>query len=216
MKIVAYNKCSLIDYDPYLAAVVFTPGCNMTCAYCHNWDLLHSINYFNEDKIFNHLSQERQRQMLDAVVISGGEPTLQGQAVLDFIKKIKPLGYKIKLDTNGSNPHLLRQLIDGDYIDYIAMDIKATPEDYIKVSGLAYDRVKQAIPILRNFGQYEFRTTVYPQISLESLDRLCRTHQHDHYFLQQYRKVTQHGLTPYAPARLKEIADRYGIPVRGI
>lgn len=211
MKIVAYNKCSLLDYNPYLSAVVFTPGCNMNCAYCHNKDLLHSTDYLSESDILEHLANS---SMLDAVVISGGEPTLQGQAVIDFAAQVKALGYRLKLDTNGSNPQLLKRLIEQNYVDYIAMDIKAEPQDYRLVSGLSFDKVKQSIDLIRAFSNYEFRTTVYPLISLDSLERLCQTYQHDHYFLQQYRKMEDDTLEPYPDQTLQSIADRYHIPLR--
>lgn len=229
MKIVAYNKCSLLDYDPYIAAVVFTLGCNMSCAYCHNRDLLHSLKYIGEDLILEHL---RKSKMLDALVISGGEPTLQGQLLLDFLQKIRNLSLpdspsaksseqksrklRIKLDTNGSNPRLLTKIIESGLVDYIAMDIKATPEKYPQICGLPFDFVKKSIPILRQFGAYEFRTTVYPEISLQELESLCQTYQHDNYFLQQYRRIETDGLIPYDDEILQTIADKYSVKTRGL
>ena len=230
MKIVAYNKCSLLDYHPYIAAVAFTPGCNMCCAYCHNRSLLHCRDYIDENVIFTHLKRSK---MVEAIVISGGEPTLQGQELIFFLQKlrnlfsgclsedasfaelpVKPL--KIKLDTNGSNPELLAKILALRLVDYVAMDIKATPESYQRICGLSFDRVKDSIALLREFGAYEFRTTAYPKITLGELEQLCMTYQKDPYFLQQYRRIQEDGIPPYDNETLQAIAETYKIKARGI
>lgn len=258
MKIVAYNKCSLLDYHPYIAAVVFTPGCNMICAYCHNQALLHSHDYIEEDVIFRHLQHSK---MLEAIVITGGEPTLQGQALIEFLRRVRSCfpvvsmsisesrnisdkdqdmtrpapasasswpghqpdmpalqtsGLKIKLDTNGTNPKLLAQILEAGLVDYVAMDIKATPEKYVQICGLPFDRVKDSLYLLRAFGAYELRTTVYPEITLSELENLCQTYQADPYFLQQYRRIEANGLIPYDDDVLQRVAAKYQIPLRGI
>ncbi|NJO88455.1 MAG: anaerobic ribonucleoside-triphosphate reductase activating protein [Chloroflexia bacterium] len=140
MRIGGFVKQSLIDYPGKIAAVVFTQGCNFRCGYCHNPQLV-LPNLFIERfdlaplNIISYLEQHR--NWLDGVVVTGGEPTIHKDLPL-FLKEIKKLGYAIKLDTNGTNPHLLEQIIKNKLADYIAMDIKIAPEKnlYGKIIGI--------------------------------------------------------------------------------
>ena len=139
----------LVDYPEKLSAIVFTQGCNFTCPYCHNPEL----NSFEDRNI--HIKEQYIIDFLktrigkiDAVVISGGEPTCQND-LIDFIKRIKCLGFLIKLDTNGSNPEIIEQFLTEKLIDYIAMDIKTSPEKYFRFSKdlLDFNKIKKSITI---------------------------------------------------------------------
>ena len=163
MKITGIQKSSFIDYPYGIAAVVFLQGCNFRCSFCHNGallDICKNDNLIDENVIFEFLKSRVNK--LDAVVISGGEPTLHND-LAEFISKIKSLGFKIKLDTNGTNPTILKSLIEEKLIDYVAMDIKAPFEKYPKITNSKVDinKIKQRIQILlSDVIDYEFRTTV--------------------------------------------------------
>ena len=125
------QKCSLIDYPEKLAAIIFTQGCNFKCPYCHNPELNAAQgNPFDKRMILEFLKTRVGK--LDGVVITGGEPTLH-KNLPDFIAKIKGLGFCVKLDTNGTNPEMLKRLLDEKLIDYVAMDIKAPIQKYAQV-----------------------------------------------------------------------------------
>ncbi|OQX50761.1 MAG: anaerobic ribonucleoside-triphosphate reductase activating protein [Candidatus Cloacimonas sp. 4484_209] len=133
MKIGGFQKVSLIDYPGKICAIVFTRGCNFRCPYCHNPELVLPENYsplIPEEEIFSFL--EKRRGKLDAVEITGGEPTLQ-EDLTEFIRKIKEMGFLVKLDTNGSFPSVLEKVIYSGLVDYIAMDVKAPLEKYRQV-----------------------------------------------------------------------------------
>ena len=158
-----FQKFSLIDYPGKICAIVFTQGCNFRCPYCHNPELVEPSLFgkiIPEEKIFSFL--EKRKGKLDAVEITGGEPTLQKDLV-DFIRRIKEMGYLIKLDTNGSNPEMLEIIINHELVDYIAMDIKAPLEKYKEVihSVINPEKIKRSIrTIMSSNIKYEFRTTV--------------------------------------------------------
>lgn len=161
MKIAGMEKLSLVDYDGLTAATIFTAGCNMRCPFCHNSSLVYgNCALIEESEVFAYL--EKRKGLLDGVCITGGEPTLQ-KGLKDFVIKVKNLGYKVKLDTNGTNFSLLNDLIENKLIDYVAMDIKSDKENYAKVCGsnLSFGEVeKSAALLLQNKVQYEFRTTL--------------------------------------------------------
>ncbi len=161
MKIGGLQRVSLIDYPGEICAIVFTAGCNFRCPYCHNPELVH-INgeYIAENKVFEFLKKRRDK--LSAVSITGGEPTLHNDLPV-FLEHIKSMGYKIKLDTNGTNPDILAQLIDDQTVDYAAMDVKAPLYKYDKAAGVKVDtgRISESINIIKRSGiDYEFRTTI--------------------------------------------------------
>ncbi len=162
MKIGGLQKFSLIDYPEKISAIIFTQGCNFRCLYCHNPQLLSYTNdsFIEELLVFDFLKSRIGK--LDAVVLSGGEPCLQ-KDLSEFIKKVKSMGFAVKLDTNGSSPEVLQQLIDNGFLDYIAMDIKAPLAKYetITKSKINTDDILKSIDIIINSGlDYEFRTTV--------------------------------------------------------
>ena len=166
------QKLSLSDYDQKISCVIFTPGCNFKCHFCHNSSLV--IDFMNnliidEQEIFNFL--ENKKGKLDAVVISGGEPTLQ-EDLKDFIIKVRGMGFKIKLDTNGTNPSVLKDLISNKLVDYIAMDIKSDWGQLNTITNsnalLFKPKLEESISILLTSGvDYEFRTTLVNEIHNE-------------------------------------------------
>ncbi len=162
MKIAGLQKTTLLDYPGYVAATVFTAGCNLRCPFCHNADLI-SLNSstFSEDYILSFLSKRVGK--LDGVCITGGEPTIQPD-LPDFIKAIREMGFKIKLDTNGFNPDMLSFLLSGRLLDYCAIDIKSSLANYELLSGvkgLDTKAFKKSVSLLMSSDiDYEFRTTV--------------------------------------------------------
>lgn len=158
------QKTSLIDFEPYTSCVVFIGGCNFRCPFCQNKDLVLDIDKqptMSEDQIFKFL--EERKEWLDAVCITGGEPTLYKE-LQPFIETIKSMGFKVKLDTNGTNPELLKEILP--MLDYVAMDIKSTEEKYQNAAKVSVDmeNIKRSIEIIRTMDDYEFRTTVVPEL----------------------------------------------------
>jgi pyruvate formate lyase activating enzyme len=204
MKIAALVKTSLVDYPGRLAAVLFTQGCNFRCGYCHNQELLDTKAQrplINPADVFSYL--ERRKGLLEGVVITGGEPTLQVD-LKELLQSIKSLGYLIKLDSNGTAPAVVKTLIDSRLIDYVAMDVKAPPELY----GVICDRpvdltaISKSIALLRSaVVAYEFRTTFAPGLDLDGLakirDWIGGT---DHWVIQRYRAPV--GLTGAVPGSI--------------
>ncbi|PIR89765.1 anaerobic ribonucleoside-triphosphate reductase activating protein [bacterium (Candidatus Gribaldobacteria) CG07_land_8_20_14_0_80_33_18] len=171
MKIGGLQKTTLIDYPGKVACTVFLIGCNFRCPWCYSPELVLPEKIKNQPRIsekeFFEFLESRQG-LLDGCVLCGGEPTIH-KNLPDFIKKIKKLGYSVKLDTNGSNPALLKKLIDKKLIDYVAMDIKQTQnskfksQKYDKATGVKTDlnKIKKSVEILKNSNiDFEFRTTV--------------------------------------------------------
>jgi len=169
------EKFSLIDYPEHLSAIVFTKGCNFRCQFCYNPMLVwpdQSAKTNNEDHSYieeNDLLVFLRSRIgkLDAVVVTGGEPTLHAD-LPEFLAGIKKLGFKIKLDSNGTNPEMLKTVIDQELVDYLAMDIKAAPQKYDLATGVQPDmeKIKESIKIIKNSGlPYEFRTTVVPELA---------------------------------------------------
>lgn len=164
MKINGFQKLTLLDFPEKMACIIFTAGCNFRCPFCHNASLVTHIDNsldYTEQEIFDYL--EKRRGLLDGVCISGGEPLLQPD-IEDFIKKIKAMGYAVKLDTNGSFPEKLIGLVESGLIDYVAMDIKNCKEKYPLTAGCdtlnIVDIEKSVDFLLKDTVDYEFRTTV--------------------------------------------------------
>jgi len=172
------EKFTLLDYPDHLAAIIFTQGCNFRCHFCYNPMLVlpregADVKNIKKEKGFSLISPEdlflflkSRVGRLDGVVITGGEPTLHAD-LPDFIKKIRVLGYQIKLDTNGTNPKMLADLIEKKLIDYIAMDLKAPFEKYELTVGVKIDcnNLRKSVKIIKSSGlPYEFRTTVVPDL----------------------------------------------------
>jgi pyruvate formate lyase activating enzyme len=158
-----FQKLSLIDYPGKVCAIIYTRGCNFRCPYCHNPELVWPECYGPEvelDSVFDFL--KKRQGLLDAVTITGGEPTLH-EDLQDIIREIKALDFLVKLDTNGSRPEVLKALLRKGLLDYVAMDVKAPIEKYSTVSGIKVDTasIEESIRILLcGEVDYEFRTTV--------------------------------------------------------
>lgn len=164
MRIVGLMKTTLLDYPGKVASTIFTGGCNFRCPYCHNGDLVldfQSMEPYSEEEIFEHL--HKRKNTLGGVCITGGEPTLQAD-LPGFISKVKDLDLLVKLDTNGTNPSMLKSLLDEGLLDYVAMDIKHCKEKYNEVACMKNYSIKpieESVDILMNCDiDYEFRTTV--------------------------------------------------------
>jgi pyruvate formate lyase activating enzyme len=172
MKIKGFIKNTFIEYPGKIAAMIFLPNCNFKCSFCFNPELVfdnEAVKDIDEKEVFDYL--EKNKKWIDAVVISGGEPTLH-KDLPEFIKRIKKLGYLVRIYTNGTNPQMLKQLIEEKLIDSIAMDIKAqlTEEGYDSITNVKgmVENVKKSISLIMNSDlNYEFRTTVVPTIHSE-------------------------------------------------
>ena len=193
MEFTGINKLSLLDYPGKVAAILYVDKCNFRCEFCHNWNTLIACED-NEDLVFEDiLSFLRKRVgVLDAVVISGGEPTLMPD-LEDKIRKIRELGYLIKLDTNGSNPEVVEDLISKGLLDYIAMDVKSSLEEYSRFTNnkVFFDKVKESIELLKqNKVDYEFRMTLISEYHNEKIikDVANLVKGAKRLFLQQYKE----------------------------
>ena len=171
MNIAGLQKMTLLDYPGRVACTVFLNGCNFRCPFCHNSPLLPGTvpNGFTEEELLSFLA--KRKGLLDGVCISGGEPTLAPD-LPDFIRKIRGMGYPVKLDTNGFRPDVLRSLIGEGLLDYVAMDVKNSPVRYgetVGVPGLDIKKIEESLRILsENRVDYELRTTVVGEYHTET------------------------------------------------
>lgn len=212
MKIAGLVKTSTIDYPGYLSCVIFTAGCNYDCWYCHNRELLNDPKLLEEKDIFDFL--EKRVGLLEAVVISGGEPTIQSD-LHAFIVKVKELGYLIKMDTNGSHPELLRQLLDESLVDYVALDYKAPFDRYPELTRQTSNGLKESLAALYASNiTWEGRTTVVRQLSFNDVLMMAKALPIlPHYFLQRYRPVNNEDPgSIYSSAQIEELADLVRTP----
>jgi pyruvate formate lyase activating enzyme len=172
VRIASLQKFSMIDFPNELSAVIFTQGCNFRCPYCHNPELVDSSKFteaISEESILKFLDSRVGK--LDGVVITGGEPTIH-KDLISFISKIKKMGFLVKLDTNGTNPGMIKEIIQHNLIDYIAMDYKAPLGKYSDVVRVHVDLndILESIELIKKSGlKYEFRTTVVENL-LSSFD----------------------------------------------
>lgn len=229
MKICGLQKLTLLDYPGKTACTIFTGGCNFRCPFCHNGDLVlgGDVGEIPEAEIFAFL--KKRIGILDGVCITGGEPLLNDD-IRDFILGVRELGYSVKLDTNGSRPKLLKELITDGLVDYVAMDIKNSKVAYPETVGI--DRfdvsgVEESIRFLITSGiEYEFRTTVVSEYhTKERIEELAKwISGAKRYFLQNFKEsdgVIKKGLSPVGEESLKEfseIAKRYinNVELRGV
>lgn len=196
MLIAGLNKTTLLDYPGRVAATIFTGGCNFRCPFCHNGDLVlkpSSLEMISEEEVLSFL--QKRKNVLKGVCITGGEPTLQAD-LPDFLRKIKEMGYQIKLDTNGYLPEVLKTLLDEELLDYVAMDIKSSKEKYGLVAGLEKmdtDRIERSMELLKNSGiSYEYRTTVVKGLhtteDILEIGKWIEMEPFVGYYLQAYRE----------------------------
>ena len=216
MNIAGLQKMTLLDFPGKVACTVFFQGCNFRCPFCHNSDLLPGQGQplMDDQELLSFL--QKRKGLLDGVCITGGEPTLQPQ-LLSLMRRIKELGYAVKLDTNGSRPQVLRQLVEAGVVDYVAMDIKNSREEYSKTAGMnesLLPQVEESIRyLLSGAVDYEFRTTVakplHTATSIETMgDWVAQWGKPKRWYLQCYvdrESVLGSGLS----APTKEEMERY-------
>ena len=213
MKISGFDKLTLLNYPDKVACTIFTSGCNLRCPFCHNSGLV--TNNYNEisfDSIYEYL--KKRIGILDGVCITGGEPLIHAD-IKDYIKKIKDLGYLVKIDTNGCNPKLLKELIDLKLVDYIAMDIKNIYSKYDITSGVKVniDNIKKSISIIENSGiDYEFRTTIVKEFhsTQDIKEILSYISNNSNYYIQNFKNsndVFNRNLSSFSENELVEMKN---------
>lgn len=213
------QKLTLIDYPGKVAATVFTVGCNFLCPYCHNPELVDPKKISDqprttEKEILDFLATRQ--GLLEGVCITGGEPTLMPD-LPEFIKKIKKMGFLVKLDSNGSNPAMLEKLLAKKLVDFIAMDIKAPLEKYKKVAGerVKLEDIQRSIELIQTAPDYEFRTTVLPSLhskkDILSIGRWLQGAKK--YYLQQFKstKTLDSAFIDEKPFEWERIAELRGL-----
>lgn len=218
MEIKGFVDISLVDWDEKVSSTIFLANCNMRCPFCYNATLvLHpeKLRTIPFEEIAEYL--ERNREWIDGVVITGGEPTIQSD-LPNLCEKIKKLGFMVKIDTNGTNPTLIREIINRNLVDYIAMDIKAPLEQdkYYTAVGIStpnlLKKILETINILQNSQiDYEFRTTVIPTIHNEKdIEEICQKIKNcKKYVLQNYKTDVEtinpdfQNLKPFSQDELK-------------
>ncbi|MBN1483381.1 MAG: anaerobic ribonucleoside-triphosphate reductase activating protein [Chloroflexia bacterium] len=221
MEIKGWQRTSLIDYPEHIATVFFTGGCNFRCPLCHNAGLVLQPDEFpslSEAEVWDFL--QRRAGLLDGVVLTGGEPTLQPD-LLPFIRRLRSYDLAVKLDTNGYRPDVLQALLDEGLLDYVAMDVKAPPVKYALLAGrpnLDLSRIEGSIALLKASNvAYEFRTTVVPGLlDEEDIVQVAQwVTDAPLYALQQFRPQgtldpALEQVSPYPTERMQSMAERAG------
>ena len=212
MLISGFDKVTLLNYPGLVACTIFTKGCNLKCPFCHNSSLIsgNDDTYIDEDEIFKYLN--KRKNIIEGECISGSEPLLQ-KDIKEFIRKIKSLGLKVKLDTNGTNPDLILSLINDNLLDYIAMDIKNIKSKYELTSGakVKIENILKSINIIENSGiDYEFRTTIIKEFhTLSDIDYISKKlDKKSKYYIQNFVKsdaVLDKNLHSFTSDELKEM-----------
>ena len=228
MKITGFNKLTLLDFPNKVACIIFTQGCNFKCGYCQNSMLIPKSKdaEITEEEVLEYL--KKRKSLLDGIVISGGEPTIQKDLV-SFIRKVKDLGFLVKLDTNGSNPIVLKELIDNNLVDYVAMDIKHILDKYevITKCKVNIDNIKKSIDLLINSNiDYEFRTTIIKNVhEIKTILEICGYFDKDiSVYLQNFEQsegVLDKTLDSFSKEELIEINNKIrkkfpNVIIRGI
>lgn len=228
MKIAGFSKLTLLDYPKVLSCEIFTQGCNFKCPFCQNSLLIPNTDNeeYKEEDILNYLI--KRKKILEGIVITGGEPTMQ-KDLISFIRKVKDIGYKVKLDTNGFRPSVLKELINNHLVDYVAMDIKNSFEKYNITSGIkniVIDNIKESIKILKNSDiDYEFRTTIIREYhTKEDIMKILDIVGDSKYYIQNFELSENvidhslHGFTDYELKEMQKLIDiNYkNVTVRGI
>lgn len=222
MKIGGIQKFSTVDYPGHPCAAIFTIGCNMRCGYCHNPELVLPEQYMAtipEEDILAFL--DKRKAILEGVVISGGEPTEQADLV-PFIRKVKARGYLVKLDSNGTRPWVLGELINNKLVDYIAMDIKGPLEKYAQIALRPVDTaaITESIALIKTLPEHEFRTTIVrSQLTPGDFEAIGRLVKGAHrYALQRFvasgalvspRFMAEQSFTDDEMAQAQQIMRRY-------
>jgi len=213
MKIGGFQPTSLLDYPDKISAIIWTVGCNFRCPFCYNKDIvLGKSGTVSEEDILAFL--KKRKGMLEALAVTGGEPLMQ-KDLADFLEKVKKLDYLVKLDTNGTFPEKLKELIDKKLIDYVAMDVKAPKKKYDKLSGIKTDVkiIQKSIDIIKNSEiDYEFRTTFIPDfLKKEDIVEVGKwLKDSKQYYLQQFKNdadMISSNLKKFVPYSKKELTD---------
>ena len=227
MLIGGFQKMTLLDYPGKIACIVFTHGCNFRCPYCHNAALVcEEYDGISEQEIIDYL--KKRKGILDGVCVSGGEPFLQ-KDLLDFLKKVKELGYCVKVDTNGTSPDLLRQAVEQGLCDYVAMDIKNSLDKYAMTADAELDnkKIKESVEfLLSGRVDYEFRTTVTRELhtkeDMKEIGKLIAGAKR--YYLQTFTdsgNLVGEGMSAYTSDEMRELANMVreyvaSVSVRGL
>ncbi len=213
MLISGIQKLTLLDYPGKTACTIFCYGCNFLCPFCHNALLVteKAEEFIPEEEILSFL--KKRQGVLEGVCITGGEPTLQKE-LKSFMRKIKDMGYLIKLDTNGYKPELLKEIIDEGLCDYVAMDVKNTVKKYALTVGkdIDTDKILRSIDTLKE-GKvpYEFRTTVVKDFhTSEDLKEIAELLKGSPWFIQQFKdsgQLIKEGLSPYSNEEMRALKE---------
>ncbi len=216
MKIGGLQHTSLLDYPDCISAIIWTVDCNFRCPFCYNKTLVEgTASLIAEDEIFSFL--RKRKGILEALVISGGEPLLQ-KDIAPFIQKVKTLGYLVKIDTNGSLPDALENLLEQKLVDYVSMDVKAPKNKYEKLTGVKTDvsAIQRSIDlIMENANGYEFKTTFVPNLlKKEDIISIAKwVKGANRYYLQQFKadvpllSSKYMGINPYPKEYLTETLE---------
>ncbi len=212
MKFSGIQKTSLIDFPDKIATVLFTPGCNLRCPFCHNWRIIIEPKppFLREDTVLKIL--ESRKKYVDAVVITGGEPTMHKE-IPKFLKKLKDRGFALKLDTNGFYPQILEASLP--YIDYVALDLKTSLEKYPLLGAKNTKNLLKTIEILKTGRvNYEFRTTVVPSfVEAEDITQIgelakgAKTFAFQQFVPENAMDKAFRKLKPYPPEKISAFAE---------
>ena len=213
MNIQGFQKLSLLDYPGKVACTVFTGGCNLRCPFCHNAGLVKTptASANMKDDVLSYLSSRK--GLLDGVCVTGGEPLIQPD-IEDFLKTLKDLGYSVKLDTNGSFPEKLRRILKSGAVDYVAMDIKSSPETYSIATGsdTDFEVFAESIRIIKESGiPHEFRTTAVKGIhTSDDFEKIGRLIGDEAYYIQCFidsGNLIGDGCSAFTPEEMMELRD---------
>jgi len=217
MKIGGIQKTSLLDYPDKISAIIWTVGCNFRCPFCYNRDIVEGkTEIIPEEEVLSFL--KKRKGLLEGLVITGGEPLLH-KDITDFLEKVKKLGYPIKIDTNGSFPEKLKELIDKKLVDYISMDVKAPKNKYSQLTGKKIDikKIQKSIKLIQNSDiDYEFKTTFVPTLlTKEDIIKIGEWLKGSKkYFLQQFKNDTSlissqlKKISPYPKEDLWDVLEK--------
>jgi pyruvate formate lyase activating enzyme len=212
MKFSGLQKTSLIDFPNRIASVLFTPGCNLRCPFCHNWRIVIDPKppFLTEENAFKIL--ESRKKYVDSVVVSGGEPTMHKE-LPKFLKKLKEKGFAVKLDTNGFYPQVLEECLS--YVDYVALDVKTSPDKYARLGARDISEFLHTVEMLKTGKvDYEFRTTVVPGfVDAESMPKIrefvkgARTFAFQQFIPEDTLDKSAQALMPYSPETIQSLAE---------
>ena len=212
MKFSGIQKTSLIDYPNRIASVLFTPGCNLRCPFCHNWRIVVDPKppFLQEGAVLRIL--ENRKKYVDAVVVTGGEPTMHKESP-KFLRKLKEKGFQVKLDTNGFYPQVLEECLQ--YVDYVALDVKTSLEKYAQLGAKDTTPLLHTIEILRTGKvDYEFRTTVVPSfVDAEDIPQIgalvkgTKTFAFQQFIPEDTLDKSLQTIKPYPPEHIEKFAD---------